>query len=37
MISGGTRYQPALRDAMAICDRTHGSFSKIIYYFMSDG
>jgi len=35
--SGGTRYIPALQSAMAVSEKTHKNFSKIVYYFMSDG
>tara|TARA_B110000285_G_C15099672_1_gene604236 strand:- start:1460 stop:1612 length:153 start_codon:yes stop_codon:yes gene_type:complete len=37
MVSGGTAYAPALKMAKDISGKTEGQFSKIIYYFMSDG
>ena len=37
MVSGGTNYAPALEDARKITKDSHANFSKIIYYFMSDG
>ena len=37
MVSGGTRYAPALQHAKDISKKTHTKYSQLVYYFMSDG